>query len=151
VDTLDWNPGVAPDGRIFYVARKGDQEYVVLGDQSGPLFRKVGGIGFSPDGKSMIYVVRLSDDPNTPGDHLVVDGKVGEEAYGYIQSFAISPDGKAVALKTHSKSGVQVVVGRQRSEGYQFVYDFNFSPDSRKLAFCARRGREVWWKVMDLN
>jgi hypothetical protein len=151
VETLLIGPFAAPDGRIVYTAKKGDRECVVRGDHSDPPFPSVGHIGFGPDGTSMIYVARLSKDPTKPDCHVVIDGKAGEQAFGYIENFAVSPDGKKVALKVHAESGTQVVVGQQRSEAYPYIYDFNFSRDGKKLAFCARRGREIWWKVMKVE
>lgn len=151
VDTLSWAPGVTPDGRIYYVAKKGEKECLVLDGKSGPLYSSVRALGFSSDGKSISYIVRLGDDRSKPEDRLVMDGKVREEALGSMESYALSPDGKAVALKMITASGVQVVIGKQKSETYQLVYDLNFSPDGRKLAFCARKGREIWWKVMKVQ
>src|SRR4029450_3155253 len=151
METLSRGLRVAPDGSIVYAARKSDRECVVRGDQPGPLFASVDRLGFGPDGRSLLYVAKLSEDRRKRNYHLVIDGKVNEEAFWYIESWAVSPDGKTVALKTHEATGIQVAVGRQRSEVFDLVYDFNFSPDGKKLAFCARRGQKVWWKVMELK
>jgi Tol biopolymer transport system component len=144
---------VAPDGKtIAYIARIAGQECVVLGDRPGPFFVSIGRIGFSPGGKVIVYVAELAENPDKSRNfRLVIDGNLASEVFRSIDNFAVSPDGNVVALKTLAKAGQQVVLGSHRSEIFDVVYDLNFSPDSRKVAFCARKGRELWWKVMDLK
>ncbi len=144
---------VAPDGRtLAYVARIAGQECVVLGERPGPFFASIGRIGFSPGGKALVYVAELAENADKSRNfRLVIDGNQASEVFRYIENFAMSPDGNTVALKTHAKSGIQVVLGSHRSEIFDVVYDLNFSPDGRKLAFCARKGREIWWKVMEMK
>jgi len=144
---------VAPDGKTFaYIARIAGQECVILGERPGPFFASIGRIGFSPGGKSIVYVAELAESADKSRNfQLVIDGNQASEVFRFIEGFTMSSDGNAVALKTHAKSGIQVVVGSHRSEIFDVVYDLNFSPEGRKLAFCARKGREIWWKVMDLK
>jgi len=144
---------VAPDGKtLVYIARIAGQECVVLGERPGPFFASIGRIGFSPGGKAIVYVAELAENTDKSRNfRLVIDGNQASEVFRYIENFAMSPDGNTVALKTHGKAGIQVVAGSHRSEIFDVVYDLNFSPEGRKLAFCARKGREIWWKVMDLK
>jgi Tol biopolymer transport system component len=144
---------VTPDGKtLAYIARIADQECVVLGDRPGPFFVSIGRIGFSPGGKAIVYVAELAGNADKSRNfRLVIDGNLASEVFRYIENFAMSPDGNAVALKTHAKAGIQVVLGSHRSEIFDIVYDMNFSPDGRKLGFCARKGRDLWWKVMELK
>ena len=144
---------VTPDGKtIAYVARIAGQECVVVGERLGPFFASIGRVGFTPGGKAVVYVAELAANPDKSRNfRLVIDGNLASEVFRYIESFAVSPDGNTVALKTHAKSGIQVVLGSHRSEIFDGVYDLNFSPDGRKLAFCARKGRDLWWKVMELK
>jgi Tol biopolymer transport system component len=61
----------------------------------------------------------------------------------------MSPDGKVFALRMSGKDGMQVRIGAQNSDFYQIVDDLIMSPDGRKVAFCARRGSEISWKVLE--
>jgi hypothetical protein len=146
-------PIAAPDGRtLAYIARIAGQDCVVFGDRPGPFFVSIGRIGFSPSGKAVVYVAELAENADKSRNfRLVIDGNLASEVFRFIEGFVMSPDGNTVALKTHAKAGIQVVLGSHRSEIFDVVYDLNFSPDGRKLAFCARKGREIWWKVMELK
>jgi Tol biopolymer transport system component len=153
IDSPEWVPTTAPDGKTpVYVAKKGDRECVVVGDQPGPLFGGIGGMAFTSDGKSMAYIARLFG-PREPykEQRLVIDGKVGEERFLDMDlRVRMSPDGKVFALRTSGKDGMQVRIGAQTSDFYQIVdNDLIMSPDGRKVAFCARKGREIWWKVLE--
>ena len=144
---------VAPDGKtLAYIARIAGQECVVLGEKAGPFFTSIGRIGFTPGGKSIVYVAELAENSDKSRNfRLVIDGNMASEVFRHIEGFAVSPDGNTFALKTHGKTGIQVVLGSHRSEIFDGVYDLHFSPDGRKLAFCARKGREIWCKVMELK
>ena len=37
------------------------------------------------------------------------------------------------------------------SEGFDVVGPPQFSPDGRRVAFSAVKGRELWWKVMEVK
>jgi Tol biopolymer transport system component len=152
VESLEHPPRMAPDGAIYYVGKNGDKDVLVTGDKQGPLFSGAGGVTFSRDGKSMAYIAILSKSGLEPSDtRLVVNGTMGEENLGKIGLLTMSPDGKAIAYRRRTREGMQVVAGNRKSEFYEIIDELNFSSDSRKIAFCARRGNEIWWKVMDVK
>lgn len=43
------------------------------------------------------------------------------------------------------------MIGDKKGEGFDHVSNLVFSPDGSKLAFGAVKGRELWWKVMDMK
>jgi len=44
-----------------------------------------------------------------------------------------------------------VVVGDCIGDAFEQVGDPVFSPDGKKVAHGARKGRELWWKVMEVK
>ena len=44
-----------------------------------------------------------------------------------------------------------VVVGELKLGEFDNVWDIRFSADGKKVAFGARIGRQLWWKVADVK
>ncbi len=65
-----------------------------------------------------------------------------------------SPDSRHVAHVAYRKGqGYYVIVDGFVGEVQDWADPCTlvFSPDSRKLAYGARKGRELWWKVVDVK
>ena len=141
----------SPDGsRLAFIGYQGEMEYVVV---DGRKVGKLPGGGFevfafSPDGKRTAFLQPL-DFAKSPKDCLVVDGRQGKAFDAISLGPVFSPDGKAVAIGVQEKGTCLVVVGEKRSEGFDRIEaPLIFSPDGKKVAFGARKGLELWWKVM---
>jgi Tol biopolymer transport system component len=129
-------PGMLPSGRICAVAdgRAGeDCEFIQT-------------LLFSPDGRRFGYT--MTQDKK---EFIVVDGRKYGGEYDSNEGLAFSPDGKRFAYVGFQGGCAYVVCGDQRSEPFDIVRNPVFSPDGRKLAYSARKGRELWWKVMELK
>ena len=91
--------------------------------------------------------------------YLVVDGK-RSEAYEYASRGGMyraflwpvfSPDGTVLAFSTQVERGWALVVAKCKSDTFDQLWTPAFSPDSKKVAFGARKGRKLLWKVMDVE
>ncbi len=118
----------------------------MIGDKPGPAFGMVCDISFSPDGSRVAYTAWKGEIATT-----VVDGVPGVE-FLWVDPPAFSADGKRVAYFAGPSVGKSVLVvdGKSREVPHPLTAPF-FSPDGKKVAFGARIGRELWWKVMDVE
>src|SRR5512139_1719013 len=67
-----------------------------------------------------------------------------------LESFNFSPDGEHHAFTARDKAFRHfVVLDGKRREDFDGIGKFAFSPDGKKLAFGARKGRQLWWKVLE--
>jgi hypothetical protein len=148
---------LSQDGRhAAYHARVGDAHYVVLDgdpvdhqDTRGRAVR----IRLSPDGRRLAYGIW-----NQTSNHLwwVVDSLPHEEFDFHVTAlhFVFSPDSRHWAYTAFVKGlGWRVIIDGKPSEWMDWIDNASlvFSPDSRKLAYGARKGRELWWKVVDVK
>jgi Tol biopolymer transport system component len=102
---------------------------------------------FSPDSRRLIYSMKQKE------RWILVFGteKFGKE-FDHVGEPAVSPDGSRFAFVAEIEDGSIVVSGDQRSERFDDIYGAPvFSPDGKKVAFGARKGRELWWKVMEVK
>lgn len=141
----------SPDGRqVAFSARNGTRPRVMLGDQDlSKEYDYADYIGFSPDGKEVSFV------GNQAKKTYLVAGSRRWEIFGSVTWLptVYSPDGKHVAYVAWSqRGGYYVGVGDQEGEVCDQIYTAPvFSPDSRKVAYGALKGREFWWKVLDVK
>jgi hypothetical protein len=69
-----------------------------------------------------------------------------------LESFNFSPDGQHHAFTARDKAFRHfVVLDGKRREDFDDIGRFAFSPDGKKLAFGARKGRQLWWKVLEVK
>lgn len=73
------------------------------------------------------------------------------EVCAAIRHVTWSPDGKQVGRAVKQDGKWFVVCGKSRSEGHDEVGNLHFSKDGRRIAFGARRGRELWWRVLKIE
>jgi Tol biopolymer transport system component len=160
-------PVFGPDSKtIAYVSTvaPNTQSCVVIGEKRGEMFDKVDGLTFSPDGKTLAYLAQRAERRGALPTRFVVIGEKKEELEGYSAVLAgptFSPDGKTVAYVVSKGQKWLLVVGGKKSGEFDRIGDQSdwlsrggfpvFSPDGRKVAFGARIGLELWWKVIEVK
>jgi len=82
--------------------------------------------------------------------HLYVDDQKSLGPFPRAVLPVWSADSKQLALRVQDDAGWKMVVGETVSESYEELGAPVFSADGSQLAFGARRGQEVWWKVLEL-
>lgn len=144
-------PNFSPDGqRVAYRAEKGDRQFVVLDGVQGPEFGTVcPRIYFSPDSKRVASIASDGRGPGSAGWKCAVDGTQGE-VYEEIQDFIFSPDSKHLAYVALDRGKYRIVMDGHKGGAFDRAWMPVFQADSRKVAFGARRGRDLWWKVIDV-
>jgi hypothetical protein len=145
-------PCFSADGeRLAFIGRTGQKRFIVVDGTPGPEFDFVGTPTFDPDGKDVSYVAR-----NT-GKYVVVHDGLPGEIFDLIlteESFFPVPltrSPKSSALLYRAKQGEEwfVVMGDRKIGPFDYVWRPRFSADGRKAMFGARKGGELWWKVVD--
>lgn len=123
--------------RVAFVAKKGNQVFVVADGKEGPRYDKVFGLTFSPDSKHVLYAGRVNEK-----SRIVIDGKEGK-AYDRVTEPLPSPDSKRIAFVgisiTKSGDKARVVVDGKEGPLYEGIIadSLRFSPDSRHVAYAA--------------
>lgn len=98
---------------------------------------------YSPSGSKWAYLRR-----EKKGLFVVVNGKNSNEVTGWIvRDLLFSPDESRVAMVGHDEGRWSIRLGDQRTEKWDQIASVAFSPDGRSIAYCARRGAELWRKV----
>lgn len=147
-----WGLVFSPDGKtVAYGAQEGGASFVVVGGKRGPEFEDAQPEGFSPDGRSLAYVARKGGE-----EFLVVREELGErfdvrhrldQGYGVVGDSVFSRNGSRVAYAASREGREFIVVGEEKSEGFDQVWAPVFDADGKRVAFGARKGRELWWEV----
>jgi WD40 repeat protein len=78
------------------------------------------------------------------------DPEIGEE-YLEVRDVAWTPDGDTVTFRARTDDGWVVVCGERVSPVFDEVGAPVCSQDGSKVCFGARAGRELWWKVMEIE
>jgi hypothetical protein len=139
------------DGKqVAYSARNGSRPRVMLGDRDlSEDYDYADHVGFSPDGKEVSFVAEHM------GKHYLVAGRRRWEIEGTVtwHPTVFSTGGKHVAYVAWSKRGGDYVgVDDQEGEFCDRIYTPPvFSADGRKVAYGALKGREFWWKVLNVK
>lgn len=145
-------PTFSPDGkRTAFIARRGSKRFVVVDGKPGPELDFVGTPTFEEDGHDVYYVARNADK-----FFVVRDGKRGEtfELILTDESFfpvplTRSPRSSALLYRAKRDDAWFVVLGDSTIGPFDYVWKPRFSADGRKALFGARKGGELWWKVVD--
>lgn len=139
----------SPDGgQVAYLAMKGTERFVVIGEKRGNAYEWVRVPFFSPDGKKVAYLA------GREGKSFIgVNGKEFE-AFGIACRPVFSPDGSKIAYEVKGgdkKIGVNrefVVVGNKKGKPYDEVRRLGFSPDGGRFVYAARKG-DTWFVVVN--
>ncbi len=67
-----------------------------------------------------------------------------------IRDPIFSASGELLAYRARDEDGWRIYAGEAKSEPYDEVGPPHFSGDGKKVAFGARSGRELWWRVLAL-
>lgn len=141
------------DGKsVAYLAKVKNGWSVFIGDKQGEVFEDIklyfaefgGARCFSQD-ESAFAFVRVEKARSS----VVVNGTAGPD-HAAIEGIRLSPDGKRVAYWVKEADKYFLVFGGRKSEPID-DYEFDrwlMSADGKVLAFAARIGRELWWKVL---
>lgn len=97
------------------------------------MFDAVFGLTFSPDGKRFAHTVKEGTTYR-----LVLDGRRGGTADGYIADLTFSPDGARLACTVGYGRKRRVVAGDRRHAPYDEIGDLFFSPDGKHLVYVAK-------------
>lgn len=138
---------ISPDGKTAACKAKiGAKWAMLLGDRPGPECDRVGmRPTFSADGTRLGYAGKRNN------KWAVFDGEKFSEDFTFAASPVFSPTGKHVAFPAEIDGKRFIVAGSKRSDPFDSVDLPHFSADGRKVAFGARKGRELWWKVMEVE
>jgi WD40 repeat protein len=172
---------VHPDGRSFaYAAFGGDTSWIEHDGHKEGQFQWCGMPCFSLDGKTLAYYgttggmsavvvngrkvdfkgssprsLELSPDGSrwACADHeqVTVDGRPGRK-FEQVGRPVFSPDGRKLAHAAGDSGRMRlVVVDGPESEEYSEIWNPRFSADGRKITFGARKGRQLWTRVLALE
>lgn len=146
------------DGKRFvFGGSKGGKGHVVIDGkaQECPDCTSATQTAISPDGARFAYAAEDRQE-RTSRIRVVIGTEVGPW-FEMVRNLRFSPDGRHVAYLATEPAGALddslyflVVDGKKATQEFDFIHPPVFSPDGKKLAFGARVGRELLWKVVDL-
>jgi hypothetical protein len=168
-------PRLSPDGtRLAWVFREKGKHGLALGEDERREARHdwIKCAVFRPDGKEIAFAAGTGGKANEalldPEGGMQVDGaqwklvrrpaggddKASDASYADILHVTWSPDGKRLAFLAKGADGWRVVCadakGERKSDAFDELGPPRFHSGGKHLAFGARKGRELWWKVMEL-
>jgi hypothetical protein len=100
-----------------------------------------------PSGIGNFYVTRVGDRHYAGIDRSRLFLRFESLFRLAVPPLAFSPDAQSIAYTDWS----QIHIGEQKSDRFDWAGPPVFSPDGKKVAFGARKGRELWWKVMEVK
>lgn len=142
-DILDFR--FSDDGSaMVWDVKKNDSGFVVSGTQHLGPFKSVTGIALSPNGSRLAYAT-------FNGRYVIVlDGKTVQETTDMPIKMEFSPDGRNLVYILVGDEDKCLGINGKESVRFDDVRTYLFSPDGKKVAFGARAGNELWWKVQSL-
>lgn len=140
----------AGQGVAYVAARKG-QQYVVFNGKAGKRYPAIGAVTISPDGRRLAYAA-LEDAKwfivadNHPGPRF---DEVGEPVFSPDSRFLVyraRKDGKQFVVVADIKARVL-----RQHPAYEMVFPVVFTDDGRSVAYGVKDGRNLIWKVEQLQ
>jgi len=143
------DPHVTPDGKHALCVLRDDKAMRLYVDgKVGPPFEVVRWPDFSPAGEATY--VGTSGKGDKRQDTLMV-GERALAPVGWIRTYRFSPDGATLAWMVDTGGRSVVHVGGTAHEFEAARRPIQFSADGKKVAFAIARGREIWWKVIEVR
>jgi len=157
-------PCFSADGKkLAYLAHEGDRALVVVDDVRGPSFDRAWAPTFGADGRDAIYVATQSK------KQFVMRGSAKGEEFDEIlilegaslPPLKMIPGSSTVVYRARNGGTYEpdareyrngdwfVVVGDRKVGPFDRVWEPQVLSGNRKVGFGARKGRELWWKVVD--
>ncbi len=139
----------SPDGKtLAYVASKKslEKQCVVVGDDVGEEFSTITNLTFDPRDQTPVYCAYSYASSKS----CVVIGDISDETFDFVGTPAFDRCSGAVAYAALNGGRWFVVAAGKKTElDVDLVATpLTFSSDGRKIAFGARKGLELWWKVV---
>lgn len=133
------------------ISQRTKEFFVVVDGEAGPRFSSTEYVSvpvFSPDGKRIAYYAGQA-----PKVVAVVDGKPGAVwdyiAFGWL---TFSPDSRSLAYVARKGGESFLVAGGLCSSASDEIFTAPvFDASSARIAYGARVGTELWWKVMKVK
>lgn len=145
------DPAISADGAVVaYAARRGGCWSLVVNGRESDLDRQPAHVFLSADGRSVGYWHFESGAAGSSRVQVVVNGKAGP-SFTMVGSPVFSPDGQTVTYAADEGEQQYIVIGDRKVPVSGRASDPVFSPDGRKVGYGARLGREIWWKVLDVQ
>ena len=145
---------LGPDGKVkAYTVADGSapltlDDKKIKKEKNGP-DGEIDALAIGTDGKTVAWRQWKSQRRTIGPAWIVVQGGKSEQ-YESAGRPVISAAGK-IAYAAKSNGKWFVVAGDAKSDEFDFAWDPSFSPDGKKVAFGARKGAELWWKVLDVK
>lgn len=142
---------IAKDGRAFNAGMTKGQFFTVMdGKRYGKAYDGIKDPVFSQDGSQFAFVARNGD------KHRIVVNGIDCPEYDMVVGPMFSPDNSRLIYRARQDGKRFVVVadikGKTLAEHpkYDMVWQLSVTPDSKAVAYGAKIGREIWWKVEPL-
>lgn len=148
-DEADLMEFPADETLVVATVRSDSRAQLLAGKDWGERFDNIHSFFRSPDGKNYAYVAVVGNRALVVKDRERVTGK-----YNAVGCPILSPDGKNLAYVVHMGGELnvsKVIAGTAESEEFDSVQLHTFTPDGKKVVFGARKGQELWWKVMEVK
>jgi len=152
--TYDWvtAPVLSADGKVLAYGAETDNKFFVFhGDKKLPVDLPLKGVFLSPDGATVGWWGRAKKGDPKSGERVVVGGREGPVFAG-IRPPVFSPNAKHVAYRaTKADKSWCVVVDDRTVDVEEIQVDPVFMADGKQVGFGVRKGRELWWKTLEVK
>jgi hypothetical protein len=163
------SPRISPDAKqVAWILRSGAKHGVAFGDgkRAKASHDWVRALTYRPDGKELAFAAGTGGKPNLAlldpeGGQQIDDAQwhivrcdsggkehADEATFRRVAHLTWSRDSKQLAFAGETADGWRIICGDKRSEPFDEIGPPHFSADGTHVAFGARKGRELWWKIL---